>query len=75
MSGAPGHRHLHQIGWRSVRKGVVMPTATQEAYCVKCRTKRPIKNAQETTMKNGRRALKGQCEVCGTNVTLMLGNK
>jgi len=26
-------------------------------------------------MKNGRRALKGQCEVCGTNVTLMLGNK
>ncbi|HKC73284.1 MAG TPA: DUF5679 domain-containing protein [Chloroflexota bacterium] len=52
-----------------------MTTATQEAYCVKCRTKRPIKNAQETTMKNGRRALKGQCEVCGTNVTLMLGNK
>ena len=52
-----------------------MPTATQEAYCVKCRTKRPMKNAHEETMKNGRRALKGQCEVCGTTVTLMLGNK
>jgi methionyl-tRNA synthetase len=58
-----------------MRKGFVMATATQEAYCVKCRTKRPIKNAHEETMKNGRRALKGQCDVCGTNVTLMLGNK
>ncbi len=52
-----------------------MATATQEAYCVKCRQKRPMKNAQETTMKNGRRAMKGQCEVCGTNLTLMLPNK
>ncbi len=47
--------------------------AVQEAYCVKCRTKRPMKDTQETTMKNGRRALKGQCEVCGTNLTRILG--
>jgi RNase P subunit RPR2 len=53
----------------------VMATATQEAYCVKCRSKRPIKDAQEVTMKNGRRALKGTCEVCGTVLMRMLGNK
>lgn len=47
--------------------------AVQEAYCVKCRAKRPMKNTAETTMKNGRRALKGQCEVCGTNLTRILG--
>jgi len=57
------------------KEEIVMATATQEAYCVKCRQKRPMKDAQEVTMKNGRRALKGQCEVCNTNMTLMLGNK
>jgi galactose-1-phosphate uridylyltransferase len=38
------------------------------AYCVKCREKREIKDPQETTLKNGRPALKGTCPVCGTNV-------
>ena len=31
-----------------------MATATQEAYCVKCRQKRPMKDAQEVTMKHVR---------------------
>jgi hypothetical protein len=35
-----------------------------EAYCVKCRTKRKIENPEETTMKNGRAAIKGTCSVC-----------
>ncbi len=39
-----------------------------EAYCVKCRTKREIKNPQETKLKNGRPAIKGICPECGTNV-------
>ncbi|MFQ5497217.1 MAG: DUF5679 domain-containing protein, partial [Nitrosopumilus sp.] len=39
-----------------------------EAYCVKCKTKRPIKNPQETTMKNGRNAVKGNCSVCNCKV-------
>ena len=38
------------------------------AYCVKCREKREIKDAQETTLKNGRPAGKGVCPECGTNV-------
>jgi hypothetical protein len=44
----------------------------QEAYCVKCKTKREIKDGHEETMDNGRRALKGQCSVCGTNLTRFL---
>ena len=38
------------------------------AYCVKCREKREIKNQEETTLKNGRPAVKGVCPECGTNV-------
>ena len=39
-----------------------------EAYCVKCKAKRPIRDAQEVVLKNGRPALKGTCTVCGTKV-------
>jgi Domain of unknown function (DUF5679) len=39
-----------------------------EAYCVKCRTKREMKDPQEVTMQNGRPATKGTCPVCGTSM-------
>nr|WP_255464623.1 DUF5679 domain-containing protein [Nitrosopumilus sp. b2] len=39
-----------------------------EAYCVKCRAKRKIKNPEETTMKNGRPAMKGFCSICNCKV-------
>ena len=39
-----------------------------EAYCVKCKAKREVKNAQHITMKNGKPALQGTCPVCGTKV-------
>ena len=39
-----------------------------EAYCVKCKTKREVKDAQQITMKNGKPALKGSCPVCGTSM-------
>ena len=38
------------------------------AYCVKCRTKREIKDPEEVTLKNGRPAVKGTCPECGTKV-------
>jgi len=47
----------------------------ETAYCVKCKTKRDIQNAQAVTMKNGRPALKGQCSVCGTTVIRILGSQ
>jgi hypothetical protein len=46
--------------------------ATYQGYCVKCREKREF-GGQEITMKNGRKAAKGTCPVCGTTVMRMLG--
>lgn len=37
----------------------------QQAYCLKCRTKRKMKNTREITMKNGKPAIQGICPVCG----------
>ncbi|CAI9832114.1 conserved hypothetical protein [Nitrosopumilaceae archaeon] len=39
-----------------------------QAYCVKCREKRDIKDPQETQLKNGRPAVKGTCPDCGTKM-------
>jgi hypothetical protein len=39
-----------------------------QAYCVKCRASREMKNPQSVTMKNGRHAMKGVCPVCGTGM-------
>lgn len=39
-----------------------------EAYCVKCKEKREVKDPQQVTMKNGRPATKGVCPVCGTGL-------
>jgi Domain of unknown function (DUF5679) len=37
-------------------------------YCVKCKAQREIKNPQNITMKNGKKAVKGTCPVCGTKM-------
>ncbi len=39
-----------------------------EAYCVKCRAKREMKDAEEVTMKNGKPATRGICSACGTKM-------
>ena len=39
-----------------------------EGYCVKCRSKKEIKNAKQITMKNGRPATEGVCPDCGTKI-------
>ncbi len=44
-----------------------------EGYCVKCKSKREIKDANEVTMKNGRKAMKGKCPECGTGMFRILG--
>lgn len=45
------------------------------SYCVSCRTKRPMVNTHEETTENGRRALRGTCEVCGANMFRFLPNQ
>ena len=39
-----------------------------QAYCVKCRAKREMRNARPITMKNGKPATQGVCPVCGTKM-------
>lgn len=44
-----------------------------EAYCVKCKAKKEIKDAKEVTMKNGRKAIKGKCPDCSTGMYRIMG--
>jgi Zn finger protein HypA/HybF involved in hydrogenase expression len=46
-----------------------------EGYCVKCKAKREIADGIEEVMKNGRKAIKGKCPVCGTVMFKILGGK
>ena len=45
-----------------------MKVMATQAYCVKCKTKRDMKNEKQVTMKNGRGAISGTCSVCGTKM-------
>ena len=54
-------------------------TTPSEGYCVSCREKREIKDAQEVPMKRkgGKmgRALTGVCPECGTKMFRILASK
>ncbi len=39
-----------------------------QAYCVKCRTQREVKDAQTVSLKNGTPATQGVCPTCGTKI-------
>jgi hypothetical protein len=40
----------------------------QEAYCMKCRSKKRIRNPKFFTLKNGKTAVQGVCPDCGTKL-------
>lgn len=44
----------------------------EEGYCVKCKAKKVMVDAQRVTMKNGRPAMKGKCPTCGTGMYKIL---
>ena len=48
-----------------------------EAYCVKCKAKKEMKDEKEVKMKGkggtSRRAITGICPVCGTKMFRILG--
>lgn len=46
-----------------------------EGYCVKCRAKREVKDAQVVQTAKGRPMAKGTCPKCGTTVTRFLSAK
>jgi hypothetical protein len=39
-----------------------------EGYCVKCKSKREMKNSKQVTMANGKPATEGVCPTCGTKM-------
>lgn len=39
-----------------------------QAYCVKCKAKQEMKDAQQVTLKNGKKAVTGKCPKCGTKM-------
>ena len=45
-----------------------------EGYCVKCRTKRTMKDGTIGTTKNGRSIMKGLCSNCGTKMNRFLSS-
>ena len=45
-----------------------MKVMATQAYCVKCKAKRDMKNEKQVTMKNGRSAISGTCSVCDTKM-------
>ena len=51
-------------GLFSVEKG----DRTMQAYCVKCRAKKEMKDPKSITMKNGKPATQGTCPSCGTKM-------
>ncbi|MBU1005965.1 MAG: hypothetical protein KKH08_00055 [Candidatus Omnitrophica bacterium] len=44
-----------------------------QGYCVKCKAKKEMNDAEEVTMKNGRKAMKGKCPTCNTSMFCILG--
>ena len=39
-----------------------------EGYCVKCKSRREMKNAKAVTMKNGKPVTEGVCPTCGAKM-------
>ncbi len=48
---------------------------TLMAYCVKEKAQKPMKDAKEVTLKNGKRAMQGVCSSCGTKMIKFVSSK
>jgi Zn finger protein HypA/HybF involved in hydrogenase expression len=55
--------HTNSLFFMQTDKEVAM-----QAYCVKCRAKREMKDPKAITMKNGKPATQGTCPNCGTKM-------
>lgn len=45
------------------------------AYCVKEKAQKPMKDAREVTLKNGKHAMQGVCSSCGTKMMKFVSSK
>ena len=58
---------------RFSQQGYTEGSPMVEGRCMKCKGPVEIKNGKEVTMKNGMRAMKGECPKCSTKVFRILG--
>jgi Zn finger protein HypA/HybF involved in hydrogenase expression len=75
-SAVQGHRDIALLTleqWMDYAACKKVATPMQ-AYCMKCRTKREMKDAKSITMKNGKPATQGVCPTCGTKM-FRIGSK
>ncbi len=40
-------------------------------YCIKCNSRREVKNPEKITLKSGKPAVRGICSVCGSRILRM----
>lgn len=73
LGGPPKEGESVQKEGKPPKKLARKPGKTVEGYCIKCKAKHEMKNAQDVTLKNGRRAKKGFCSVCGSAMYKMDG--
>ena len=78
LTGAPADATMyvhHRPTQRVVGRHQQREEWSMQGYCLKCREKREMNDAQAVTLKNGREAMQGSCSVCGTKITVMGGAK
>lgn len=66
--GAELHMRSHKYGRSPTVREFKQEPDAMEAYCLKCRTKREMKEPTPITMKNGKPATQGVCPECGTKM-------
>lgn len=49
-----------------------MTEGNYEAYCFRCKAKKPVKDPEIVTMKTGMNSVKGTCSDCGGGVYKIL---
>jgi hypothetical protein len=69
---APGRPKIKRPYIRRQQLELLPPSSDREAFCVRCRDRRPLKRARRVTLSNGRPALRGQCAICGTRLCRLI---
>jgi hypothetical protein len=68
----PGRTIATILSWSEEDNAVISAPANItieiEAYCAKCKMKRKMLSPAEVTSKDGRPAIRGTCDVCGSNL-------
>ena len=68
MAGRSAHLRRHSHNCCRSRPQDGEKEGCLEAYCLKCRERREMKDPKAITMKNGKPATEGTCPVCGTKM-------